>query len=121
MALTRNAPDVPEQFISVKLISFALSLYPVVFIVHGHYPAKFMTEHSLIITFVEHFGNGKKFDTELHTRLLTLVDDPPLSVVVRMDVSMGKFHHLCMSQARKGAEDEDIPVDARSVVVCYKW
>ena len=47
VALIRNAPDVPEQFISVKLIRFALSLYPVVFIVHGHYPAKFMTEHSL--------------------------------------------------------------------------
>ena len=70
----------------------------------------------VLITFVEHFGNGKKFDTELHTRLLTLVDDPPLSVIVRMDVSMGKFHHLCMSQARKGAEDEDIPVDARPIV-----
>ncbi len=47
VALIRNAPDVPEQFISVKLIRFALSLYPVVFIVYGHYPAKFMTEHSL--------------------------------------------------------------------------
>lgn len=47
VALIRNAPDVPEQFISVKLIRFALSLYPIVFIVYGHYPAKFMTEHSL--------------------------------------------------------------------------
>lgn len=34
VALIRNAPDVPEQFISVKLIHFALSLYPVVFIVY---------------------------------------------------------------------------------------
>ena len=70
----------------------------------------------VLITFVEHFGNGKKFDTELHTRFLTLVDDPTSSVVVRMDVRMGKFHHVCMAQARKGAEDEDIPVDARPVV-----
>ena len=46
-ALTRNVPDVPEQLISVKLIRFALSLYPVVFVVHGHYPAKFMPEHPL--------------------------------------------------------------------------
>ncbi|MGA0525460.1 hypothetical protein ACO2WH_26845, partial [Escherichia coli] len=47
VALIRNAPDEPEQFISVKLILFALSLYPIVFIVYGHYHAKFMTEHSL--------------------------------------------------------------------------
>ena len=47
VALTRNVPDVPEQLISVKLIRFALSLDPVVFVVHGHYPAKFMPEHPL--------------------------------------------------------------------------
>ena len=70
----------------------------------------------IFITVVEYFGYGKQFDTELCTRLLTLVDDPPLSIVVRMDVRMGKFHHVCMAQARKGAENEDIPVDACSVV-----
>ena len=59
VALIRNAPDVPEQFISVKLIRFALSLYPIVFIVYGHYPAKFMTEHSLSNRRLDlHLGHG---------------------------------------------------------------
>ena len=33
-----------------------------------------------------------------------------------MDVRMGKFHHVCMAQARKGAKDEGVTVDARPVV-----
>ena len=33
-----------------------------------------------------------------------------------MDVRMGEFHHVGMAQAREGAENEGIPVDARSVV-----
>lgn len=70
----------------------------------------------VLITLVEHFGDGKQFYPKLRTRFLTLVDDPPLSVVVRMDVRMGKFHHVCMALTRKGAENEDIPVDACSVV-----
>ena len=70
----------------------------------------------ILITLVEHFSGGKQFDPELRTRLLPFVDDPTLPVVVRMDIGIGKFHHVCMAQARKSAEDEDIPVDARSVV-----
>ena len=70
----------------------------------------------VFITLVNHFGDGKEFDPELRTRLLPFVDDPTLPVVVRMDIGIGKFHHVCMAQARKSAEDEDIPVDARSVV-----
>lgn len=46
-ALTRNVPDVPEKLVSVKFVRFALSLNPVVFVVHSHYPAKFMPEHPL--------------------------------------------------------------------------
>ena len=70
----------------------------------------------VFITLVNHFGDGEEFDPELRTRLLPFVDDPTLPVVVRMDVRIGKFHHVRMAQARKGAEDEDIPVDARPVV-----
>ena len=73
-------------------------------------------EVHLLITLVEHFGNGKKFDTELRTRFLAPVDNPPLSVVVRMDVRVGEFHYVRMAQTRKGAEDEGVTVDARSVV-----
>lgn len=29
---------------------------------------------------------------------------------------MGKFHHVRMAQAREGAEDEGVPVDARLVI-----
>ncbi len=39
-----------------------------------------------------------------------------LPVIVRMDVRMGKFHHVCVAQARKGAKDEDVPVNACSVI-----
>ena len=70
----------------------------------------------LLITVVEHFCDGKQFDPELRTCLLAPVDDPPLSVIVRMDVRMGKFHHVRMAQAREGAEDEGIPVDACPIV-----
>lgn len=70
----------------------------------------------IFITVIDYFGYRKEFNTELCTRLLPLVDDPMIPVVVRMDVRMGKFHHVCMAQTRKGAENEDIPVDARSVV-----
>ena len=70
----------------------------------------------VLITVVEHCGDGKQFDPELRTCLLPFVDDPMLPVIVRMDVRMGKFHHVCMAQTRKGAENEDIPVNARTVV-----
>ena len=70
----------------------------------------------ILITVVDHFSDGKKFDTEQRTRFLAPVDNPPLSVVVRMDVRMGKFHHVCMAQARKGAKDEGVTVNARTVV-----
>lgn len=43
----------------------------------------------VLITVVEHFSDGKQFNTELRTRLLPFVDDPTTPVVVRMDVSMG--------------------------------
>ena len=33
-----------------------------------------------------------------------------------MDVRMGKFHHVRVAQARKGAKDEDVPVNACSVI-----
>lgn len=73
-------------------------------------------EVHVLITLVEHFSYGKQFDTELRTCLLPFVDDPTIPVIVRMDVRVGKFHHVCMAQARKGTEDEGIPVNARSVV-----
>ena len=68
----------------------------------------------ILITLVEHFSGGKEFDSELRTRLLASVDNPPLSVVVRMDVRVGEFHYVRVAQARKGAED--IPVHTRFVV-----
>ena len=70
----------------------------------------------ILITLVEHFGNGKKFDPELRTCFLAPVDNPALSVIVRMDVRVGEFYYVCMAQARKGAENEGIPVNARPVV-----
>ena len=70
----------------------------------------------ILITLVEHFSGGKEFDSELRTRLLASVDNPPLSVVVRMDVRVGEFHYVRVAQARKGAEDEGIPVNACSVI-----
>ena len=70
----------------------------------------------VLITVVNHFSNGEKFDTELCTRLLTLVDNPMITVVVRMDVRMGQLCNVRMAQARKSAEDEDIPVDTRFIV-----
>ena len=70
----------------------------------------------ILITLVEHFSDGKELDPELRTCLLTPVDNPPLPVIVRMDVRMGKFHYVCVAQARKGAEDEGVTVDARPVV-----
>ena len=45
----------------------------------------------ILITLVEHFGNGKKFDPELRTCFLAPVDNPALSVIVRMDVRVGAF------------------------------
>ena len=45
----------------------------------------------ILITLVKHFGNGKEFNTELRACLLTPVDNPPLSVVVRMDVRVSEF------------------------------
>ena len=70
----------------------------------------------VLITVVEHCGDGKQFDPELRTCLLPFVDNPPLSVIVRMDVRVGEFHYVRMAQAREGAEDEGIPVDTRSVI-----
>ena len=47
---------------------------------------------------------------------MPFVDNPPLSVIVRMDVRVGEFHYVRMAQTRKGAKDEGVTVDARSVV-----
>ena len=47
VVLTRKLPDVPEQFISVKFIGFALIFNPVMFVVYRHNPAKLMPEHFL--------------------------------------------------------------------------
>ena len=70
----------------------------------------------VFITVVDHFGNGKEFDPELCTRLLPFVDNPMITVVVRMDVRMGQLCNVRMAQARKSAEDEDIPVDTPFIV-----
>ena len=70
----------------------------------------------VLITFVEHFGNGKKFDTELHTRFLTLVDNPPIPVTIRMNICVGQFCYVRMAQTRKSTEDKGIPVNACLVV-----
>ena len=45
----------------------------------------------ILITLIEHFSYGKEFNTELRACLLTPVDNPPLSVVVRMDVRVSEF------------------------------
>lgn len=78
----RNAPDVPEQFISVKLIRFALSLYPVMFIVYGHYPAKFMTEHSLSNMRLDiHLGQTcNKRSSEIMCSPVTQIHPSPYSI-----------------------------------------
>ena len=52
----------------------------------------------ILITLIEHFSYGKEFNTELRACLLTPVDNPPLSVVVRMDVRVGEFHYVRMAQ-----------------------
>ena len=70
----------------------------------------------VFITVVDHFDDGKKFFPKLRTCFLPFVDNPPLSVIVRMDVRVGEFHYVRMAQTRKGAEDEGIPVDTRSVI-----
>ena len=69
-----------------------------------------------LITVVEHCGDGKQFDPELRTRFLAPVDNPPIPVIVRINICVGKFHHVRMAQACKGTEDEGIPVDTRSVI-----
>ena len=51
-------------------------------------------EVHVLITVVNHFSNGEKFDTELCTRLLTLVDDPTIPVVVCMNICMGQFRNV---------------------------
>lgn len=68
------------------------------------------------ITVVGHFSYRKEFNTKLCARLLPFVDNPPLSVIVRMNICEGQLCYVRMAQIRKSAEDEDIPVDARSVV-----
>ena len=70
----------------------------------------------IFITVIDYFGYRKEFNTELCTCLLPLVDDPPFPVVVRMNICMGQLCNVRMAQIRKGAEDEDIPADTRSVV-----
>ena len=70
----------------------------------------------VFITIVDHFGYGKEFNTELCTRLLPLVDDPPFPVVVRMNICMGQLCNVRMAQARKSAKDKDVTVDTRFVV-----
>ena len=70
----------------------------------------------VLITFVEHFGNGKKFDTELHTRFLTLVDNPPIPVTIRMNICVGQLCNVRMAQTHKSAEDEGVPVNTCFVV-----
>ena len=70
----------------------------------------------VLITVVEHCGDGKQFDPELRTRFLAPVDNPPIPVIVRINICVGKFHHVHMAQAREGAEDEGIPVDACPIV-----
>ena len=70
----------------------------------------------ILITLVEHFSGGKELNTELRTCLLPFVDGPPLSVIVRMDVRVGEFYYVCMAQARKGAKDEGVTVNALSLI-----
>ena len=70
----------------------------------------------VFITLVNHFGDGEEFDPELRTRFPILVDDPTIPVVVRMDICVGQLCYVRMAQARKSAEDEDIPVDTCFVV-----
>ena len=70
----------------------------------------------ILITFVDHFSNGKEFNTELCTCLLPLVDNPIIPIVVCVNIGMGQLCYVRMAQAREGAKDEGIPVNARTVV-----
>ena len=70
----------------------------------------------VLITVVNHFSYGEQFYPKLRTRFLTLVDNPPIPVTIRMNICVGQFCYVRMAQARKSAEDEDIPVDICFVV-----
>ena len=48
----------------------------------------------IFITVIDYFGYRKEFNTELCTRLLTLVDDPTMPVVVCMNICMGQFRNV---------------------------
>lgn len=74
------------------------------------------SQMQVFITVVGHFSYSKEFDTKLCARVLPFVDNPPLSVIVRMNICVGQLCYVRMAQTRKSAENEDIPVDARSVV-----
>ena len=70
----------------------------------------------VFITVVDHFDDGKKFFPKLRTCFLPFVDNPPIPVIICMNIRVGQLCNVRMAQIRKSAEDEDIPVDARSVV-----
>ena len=70
----------------------------------------------VFITVVDHFDDGKKFYPKLRTCFLPFVDNPPIPVIICMNIRVGQLCNVRMAQIRKGAEDEDIPADTRSVV-----
>lgn len=80
----------------------------------GFYWKDFITfKMQVFITLVNHFGDGEEFDPELRTRLLPFVDDPTLPVVVRMDIGIGKFHHVAwlrLVKAQKTKTSRLMPV-----------
>ena len=49
------------------------------------------SQMQVFITVVGHFSYRKEFDTKLCARLLPFVDNPPLSVIVRMNICEGQL------------------------------
>ena len=70
----------------------------------------------VLITVVNHFSYGEQFYPKLRTRFLTLVDNPPIPVTIRMNICVGQFCYVRMAQTRKSTEDKGIPVNACPVI-----
>ena len=70
----------------------------------------------VLITIADHFSYGEQFYPKLRTRFLTLVDNPPIPVTIRMNICVGQLCNVRMAQTHKSAEDEGVPVNTCFVV-----
>ena len=61
------------------------------------------------VSFYKLFCHRQEFDPELRTRLLTFVDDPHISLFIRMNIVTGQFIHVGIGQPRKTAKYEYVP------------